>query len=95
MISNYKIFLLTAAFIIASIARADGDCQKNTSCLDPNGTASEYLVHDLPNVTFQLPLNWAGQIEVPQIADTEFFFWLFEAENQTNTNDFISECLQA
>lgn len=95
MSPNSKNFLLTEAFIIASIARVDSDSRKKNSCLDPDGTASVYLVHNLPNVTFQLPLSWAGQIQVPKIANTGFFFWLFEAESQANTDDFISERIQA
>lgn len=77
--------------IIADVAYVYGGSYTNSTCLDPEGRASDYLVGSLPNVTFQLPLNWAGQVPVPGITNDELFFWLFEAENQTQSNDFISE----
>jgi len=83
--------LMTVAATIANIAHVHSSSYMNTSCLDPEWSASSYLVEDLPNVTFQLPLNWAGQIPVPSNTSDELFFWLFEAEGQTKSEEFISE----
>lgn len=83
--------LMTVVAFIANIAYVYGGSYVNTSCLDPEWKASDYLVGSLPDVAFQLPLNWAGQIPVPSITNDELFFWLFEAEDQTKSNDFISK----
>lgn len=55
--------------------------------LGPN--VKHYEVGALPNVTFPLPLSWAGQIHIPNTKDDELFFWLFEAE--TPSNNLISK----
>lgn len=55
--------------------------------LGPN--VKHYEVSALPNVTFPLPLSWAGQIHIPDTKDDELFFWLFEAE--TPSNNLISK----
>ncbi len=94
MTSFPRIALTTVQAIIANIAYVYSDSHANTSCLDPEWRASAYLVESLPNVTFQLPPSWAGQIPVPSITNDELFFWLFEAEDRTKSNDFISEHVQ-
>lgn len=43
-----------------------------------------YLVGDLPDVQYKLPLSWAGQIHIPNNKTSKLFFWLFEAETQSN-----------
>lgn len=43
-----------------------------------------YLVGDLPDVQYKLPLSWAGQVHVPNNKTSKLFFWLFEAETQSN-----------
>ncbi len=61
-------------------------------CLDLAGgrDASEYAVDNLPNVNFDLPASWAGQISVPNTANDELFFWLFEAEVAGQCDNLIS-----
>lgn len=88
--SFHRSALMTALTIIANIAYVYSGSNVNTSCLDPERRASDYLVESLPNITFQLPLSWAGQISVPSITNDELFFWLFEAEDHTKSDDFIS-----
>lgn len=61
-------------------------------CLDlgRGRDASKYAVGSLPNVNFELPASWAGQISVPNTAKDELFFWLFEAEVEGQCGDLIS-----
>ena len=63
-----------------------------SSCLDLGGgrDVSEYAVGNLPNVSFELPASWAGQISVPNTANDELFFWLFEAEVAGQCDNLIS-----
>lgn len=51
---------------------------------------SEYAVGNLPNVDFNLTASWAGQISVPNSANDELFFWLFEAEVAGQCDNLIS-----
>lgn len=46
--------------------------------LDPD--AQRYAVGQLPNVSFQMPTSWAGQLSVPGRGDDQLFFWLFQSE---------------
>ena len=66
-------------------------------CLDlgRGRAASKYAVGSLPNVNFDLPASWAGQISVPNTAKNELFFWLFEAQVAGQCDDLISRCLLA
>lgn len=56
--------------------------------LSQGANAQKYLVNALPNVMFNMSMNWAGQISIAGTADDELFFWLFEAEKPSN--DLIS-----
>ena len=49
--------------------------------------ASKYAVGALPHAGF-LPKSWAGPISIPNTANDELFFWLFQAE--IKTDDLIS-----
>ena len=68
-----------------------------SSCLDLGGgrDVSKYAVGNLPNVNFELPASWAGQISVPNTANDELFFWLFEAEVVGQCDNLISRSLLA
>ena len=45
--------------------------------------ASAYAVGALPRAEF-LPQSWAGPISIPNTTNDELFFWLFQAETETN-----------
>ena len=51
---------------------------------------SEYAVVNLPNVNFNPPASWAGQISVPNSVNDELFFWLFETEVAGQCDNLIS-----
>ncbi len=59
------------------------------SSLNPNVT--HFAVHSLPNVGFNLPPSWAGQISIPGVADDQLFFWLFQAEDRNASENLISK----
>ena len=59
------------------------------SALKPNVTS--FAVHSLPNVSFDVTPSWAGQIPIPDVADDQLFFWLFQAENHNASRDFIGK----
>ena len=61
-------------------------------CLDDGEgrDASRYAVGSLPNVNFDFPTSWAGQISVPNTANDELFFWLFEAGVPGQCDNLIS-----
>ena len=62
----------------------------NTSnVLGPN--ISHFAVSNLPDVDYDLPQNWAGQIGIPGTRDDALFFWLFEAESDAQRNSLISK----
>lgn len=46
---------------------------------------AKFAVGHLPNVTFNLPASWAGQISIPGSEDDNLFFWLFQAESPSDT----------
>ena len=50
----------------------------------------KYVVDKLPNITYHIPPNWAGQIRIPGTKDDELFFWLFETEDQSQCDNLIS-----
>ncbi|KAL8996419.1 MAG: hypothetical protein Q9169_004067 [Polycauliona sp. 2 TL-2023] len=56
-----------------------------------NSNISRFAVHSLPNVTFQVPPSWAGQIPIPGVPDDRLFFWLFQAENKSASENLISK----
>lgn len=58
-----------------------GGTQDFVSSLGRN--ASEYAVGALPHAAF-LPKSWAGPISVPNTTNDELFFWLFQAETETD-----------
>ena len=53
--------------------------------------ATKFAVGDLPDLGFKLPQSWAGQISVPGTTNDELFFWLFAAEDQSQSDDLISK----
>lgn len=55
---------------------------------------SKYAVGQLPNLTFQPPSSWAGEICIPGTQD-ELFFWLFQGETASANSNLISEYLHA
>ena len=65
-------------------------CAVNSAYLDFGSSASEYAVGCLPDVSFDFPASWAGQIPVQNISNDELFFWLFEAENEVESDNLIS-----
>ena len=57
----------------------------------PFGTnITQYAVTGLPNVHYNLPASWAGQIGIPGTQDDALFFWLFEAEVPAYGDNLIS-----
>ena len=81
--------LLTALLLLAgaSLGQSPDELPSNPSnarpsCLDLGAGASNYAVNGLPNVKFSFPASWAGQIPVPNTANDDLFFWLFDAEAQ-------------
>lgn len=67
---------LTALFSLGH-SRPDGD-----DFTWPNLT--KFAVGGLPNVNYQLPASWAGQISIPSSRDNKLFFWLFQAESPSD-----------
>lgn len=63
----------------------------NSSYLNFGPGASSYVVGKLPDVNFNLPASWAGQIPVANTSNDELFFWLFGAETQPLSDNFISK----
>ena len=53
-------------------------------------TYEKYAVGSLPYVDFKLPHSWAGQIGIPGTENDELFFWLFETEDWTKSDNLIS-----
>ncbi|KAA6410377.1 MAG: serine carboxypeptidase [Lasallia pustulata] len=51
--------------------------------------ATRFAVGNLPDLGFELPQSWAGQISVPGTTNDELFFWLFAAEDQSLSDDLI------
>lgn len=64
----------------------------NSSYLEFGPAVNRYSVGELPDVNFNLPASWAGQIPVPTTnnSNDELFFWLFEAETQVPSANLIS-----
>lgn len=50
----------------------------------------KYAVKQLPNLTFQPPSSWAGEICIPGTKN-ELFFWLFAGETTKVNDNLISE----
>lgn len=54
--------------------------------------ATRFAVGNLPDLNgFSVPQSWAGQISVSGTTNDELFFWLFAAEDQSQSNDLISK----
>ncbi|KAL6714868.1 hypothetical protein ACLMJK_007128 [Lecanora helva] len=66
-----------------------GGCSANPSNLEFGPRASKYAVGCLPDVKFELPASWAGQIPLSNTTNDELFFWLFEAEHQDQSDNLI------
>ncbi|KAL8635823.1 MAG: hypothetical protein Q9228_006726 [Teloschistes exilis] len=50
---------------------------------------TKYFVHSLPNVSFHVPVSWAGSIPIPGVSNDELFFWLFQAEHRNVSQNLI------
>lgn len=77
--------------VFISVAQSSQNCTINPSYLDFGLNVSKYAVGCLPEVNFELPASWAGQISVPGTENDELFFWLFQAEKQNQSDKLISE----
>lgn len=56
----------------------------------PPSRASQFEVRSLPDAP-DIPRSWAGRIPVPDSEDgNSMFFWLFEAEDASRYDDFVS-----
>ena len=84
-------YVLMTMVFLTSRTISSQECTINPSFLDFGSGANEYAVCCLPDVNFSLPASWAGQIPIPGTKNDELFFWLFEAEEQTRSDDLISE----
>ena len=78
---------MEAVFLIPSTQAGAGSPYFARS-LGPN--VHKYAVGKLPDVDHKLTPSWAGQIPVQGTKDDELFFWLFEAETQSN--ELLSTC---
>lgn len=67
-------------------ARAGADSGHFSTSLGPS--VQRYAVGKLPQVSYQLNSSWSGQIGIPGKKGDELFFWLFEAESESQ--DVIS-----
>jgi carboxypeptidase D len=49
---------------------------------------ADFEVNNLPNISFSLPRNWAGNIPVNRAnhPNDTLFFWAFESENGSLTS---------
>lgn len=70
----------------------------STSLLISHATAhqglenSKYAVSQLPNLAFEPPASWAGEICIPGTRN-DLFFWLFQGETTEANENMISENL--
>ncbi len=71
---------LFVRFLLVIFSSHAGCTQNFVTSLGRN--ASEYAVGALPNAAF-LHKSWAGPILVPNTTNDELFFWLFQAETET------------
>ena len=78
-----------ASFPSLAAGYALGDAKAYGYSFGPNSNL--FAVGKLPGINFSIPQGWAGQIPVPDMANDELFFWLFQAEKPSN--DLISEGL--
>lgn len=91
--SSFRRLLVSLLLLFISGA---GECSRrasrsiDSSFLDFGPAVSRYVVGNLPNVNFNLSTSLAGQIPVANTSNDELFFWLFEAETQASSDDFIS-----
>ena len=49
-----------------------------------------FSVGKLPEVHFDLPASFAGQVAIPGTLDSSLFFWLVEADHKANRDKLIS-----
>lgn len=77
-------FLLHFPFAVGTVL---GDAKTYGFSFGPNSNL--FAVGDLSGINFQVPQSWAGQVPVPEMANDELFFWLFQAEKPSN--DLISK----
>lgn len=77
--------------LLTDLGAYPGVCSTTPSYLDFGASANKYAVGCLPEVDFDLPASWAGQIPIPNTTNDELFFWLFEAENQDLSDNLISK----
>jgi len=98
--NSFRRFLVSLVLLlIAGLARGAEEYfshaprSVNSSYLDFGPAVDKYMVGNLPNVDFDLPRSWAGQIPVANTSDDELFFWLFAAETQAPSANLISRSL--
>lgn len=88
-ISGIMLLLFQASLLMQLIfllPLAGADSGYFSSSLGPS--VQKYAVGKLPQVSYELNPSWAGQIRVPGKKDDQLFFWLFEAESESQ--DLIS-----
>ncbi len=100
--NSFRRFLVSLVLLlVAGLARgaeeyfSHASRSVNSSYLDFGPAVDKYMVGNLPNVNFDLPGSWAGQIPVANTSNDELFFWLFAAENQAPSANLISRSLTA
>lgn len=81
MATIIRVSLFVRMLLLLIFSSHVGGTQNFVTSLGRN--ASEYAVGALPHATF-LPKSWAGPISVPNTTNDEFFFWLFQAETETD-----------
>ncbi len=80
MATIVRISLFVRLLLMISSSRARGTQDFITSL---GRNANEYAVGALPHAAF-LGKSWAGPIAIPNTTNDELFFWLFQAETETN-----------
>ncbi|MCJ1348723.1 hypothetical protein MMC31_006956 [Peltigera leucophlebia] len=74
---RFRFILVPLIFLLLCVRRAENFSSFGLR-LGPNVT--EYAVGKLPDVRYDLPPSWAGQVYIPGTKKDELFFWLFQAE---------------
>ncbi|KAI9761163.1 MAG: hypothetical protein M4579_001210 [Chaenotheca gracillima] len=79
-------FFLSLLCVAASLARSHAG---PTPSIGYGADISAFEVHSLPEVHFDVPRSYAGEIPIPGKSDDNLFFWLFESENAAQSNELI------
>lgn len=88
---NFQQALGTLVLVLAKSTISSASCNVIPSHLDMGPHAHDYAVGCLPDVNFALPASWAGSVDIPKVPNNELYYWLFEAEDQVNSDKLISE----